>query len=149
MSTEGLTDPKYDSKSVWTKCGIVSLGSFLFGYNLGVFNSSQESISASLGWGSDEVIFIPMFAGIVAVGAAISASTSGKIADKLGRRKTLLLADIMSMVAAAITCIPFTPTFGIGRFISGLSIGIFAAICPVYINETAPVKIGGSVGGLV
>lgn len=35
-----------------------------------------------------------------------------------------------------------------GRFLCGLSVGIFSVFCPVFISETAPLELKGPLGGL-
>jgi SP family arabinose:H+ symporter-like MFS transporter len=60
-----------------------------------------------------------------------------------------MLADLISIFAGFITIIPETFTFALGRFLSGISIGKFSVLCPLYVNEIAPAKISGRLGSLI
>ena len=68
------------------------------------------------------------------VGAGVGALTSGKLAHKLGRQRVLYLTNYLMLIGIAVNLIPFTPTFMIGRFISGMTAGVGASIPAVYIS---------------
>ena len=73
---------------------------------------------------------------------------TGGASDRLGRRKFLLLLDIVVIVGSAINLIPTTPTFMIARFIGGFTAGAAAAVCPLYNAEYSPNKMRGSLGNV-
>ena len=100
-----------------------------------------------LGWGSDSLALITVGSTLVPVGAAFGAMTGGA-SDRLGRRKFLLLLDIVVIVGSAINLIPTTPTFMIARFIGGFTAGAAAAVCPLYNAEYSPNKMRGSLGNV-
>jgi SP family arabinose:H+ symporter-like MFS transporter len=79
-------------------------------------------------------------------GACIGTLTGGNLAGRFGRQKTLLTADIVSIIGAIINCIPFTPTFLIGRFLGGYTTGTATAVNPLYINEYSPKHMRGKLG---
>ena len=151
MSTKLLASgsPSYDMKAVWRLAMNASWGSFVFGYNIGVFTSIQPCVSATLDWGDNKALFITIMAAMMPLGAMFGALTSGFLARKTGRRKALMITDIITIVGSGIIIIPFTATFGIGRLVTGFSAGSFACLVPLYINETAPLEVGGKVGGIV
>lgn len=82
------------------------------------------------------------------VGGIFGALISGKLANRYGRRKTLMIADLIGIFFGLFTIIPQTPFFGIGRFFSGMSIGAFGSINPLYMSEIAPPEMRGKVGSL-
>lgn len=82
------------------------------------------------------------------IGAILGGFFSGKIADRFGRRKTLMFADVIVIIFGVFTCIPYTACFAIGRFITGISVGIFGSISPIYMSEICPSNIRGKVGSL-
>jgi MFS transporter, SP family, major inositol transporter len=149
MSTTALRDQGYSMSKVWRLALNASWGSFIFGYNIGVFTSSQPNVSATLGWGSQKDLFITMMSSFVPLGAMFGALSSSYIAKKYGRRKSLMLIDILTFIGAGIIVVPFTATFAIGRLVNGFCAGSFACLVPLYINETAPLEVSGKVGGIV
>jgi MFS transporter, SP family, galactose:H+ symporter len=149
MSKQALTAPLYNTSAVWRLAVNASWGSFVFGYNIGVFTSSQPSIAAALGWGGDKELLIMLMAAMMPFGAMFGALGSGVLARRLGRRKALMLTDLITLVGVGAIVIPTTPTFAIGRFVTGVAAGSFASLVPLYINEVVPTEIGGKVGGIV
>lgn len=138
----------YPSK-VWKISFHIVISGFLFCYTFGVFNPSALNISASLGWGSMESTYITIFSFFVTVGALIGASISGSMMSRIGRRKSVMLADLIMIFASGLSCIPFTATFSIGRFIAGFAAGIFMTVPPSFVNEITPDEMLPKTGPLV
>ncbi|OMJ95880.1 hypothetical protein SteCoe_603 [Stentor coeruleus] len=149
MSSTNLTEAKYNMKSVWSLSFNASLGNFILGYNMGVFTSCQPCVSATLEWGSNKDIYIMFMAAILSLGAMFGSMCSGTIARRYGRRKALMITDMLIIIGCGITIIPYTPGFAIGRIVTGFAVGIYTCVVPIYIRETAPVEVAGKVGGLV
>mmetsp|Transcript_11361 Transcript_11361/g.11447 ORF Transcript_11361/g.11447 Transcript_11361/m.11447 type:complete len:441 (-) Transcript_11361:31-1353(-) len=125
------------------------MGSFISGMNLGVYNSAPDNISATLDWGSNKDYFIPTMNAMMHFGATFGALSAGPLATKKGRRQAILILDIITIIASAFFLIPFTPTFAIGRFLSGFIAGGFCVLSPLFIFEFAPVSISGRIGSLI
>ncbi|OMJ92530.1 hypothetical protein SteCoe_4661 [Stentor coeruleus] len=149
MSSEALKNLNFDMGKVWKLAFNASWGSFVFGYNIGVFTSCQPSVSATLGWGGDKDTYVMIMAALMPLGAMFGALSSSVVARKFGRRKALMITDLITLLGTGIIVIPFTPLFAIGRFVTGFVAGMFACLVPLYINETAPLEVGGKVGGIV
>ena len=130
-------------------CLFASLGSFVFGYNVGVVNSTLDVVASVFSWGDYKSILTAIMAGSMPFGAMISSVFSGNLSNEIGTRRALMVSNLITLLGAVVTIIPFTITFGIGRFISGLSVGIYATLVPLYINETAPTEMSGKMGTLV
>ncbi|XP_045780648.1 facilitated trehalose transporter Tret1-like [Maniola jurtina] len=84
---------------------------------------------------------------ILAIGAAISALPVGVIADKVGRRPTILMLSVPFMLNWLITI--FANGAGMliaARFFAGLSTGGICVAAPMYIGEIAETSIRGSLG---
>ncbi|XP_023935465.1 facilitated trehalose transporter Tret1 [Bicyclus anynana] len=84
---------------------------------------------------------------ILAIGAAISALPVGVLAEKFGRRPTILLLSIPFMINWLITI--FANGAGMliaARFFAGLSTGGICVAAPMYIGEIAETSIRGSLG---
>mmetsp|Transcript_11757 Transcript_11757/g.17202 ORF Transcript_11757/g.17202 Transcript_11757/m.17202 type:complete len:468 (+) Transcript_11757:394-1797(+) len=146
MSSEGLVT-SYDSKAVWKMCVTASIGSFLFGYNIAVVGQALDSVASSLKFPNDGIVS-SLLTSVMPLGAAVSAPFAGTVSDEIGIRKTLMLFNLINILGAGITMVPNTITFVIGRAITGLSVGIYAALVPIFINESSPTDISGKTGSL-
>lgn len=82
------------------------------------------------------------------IGAAIGALSGGILGVKLGRKWTFVIADLLGAAGCVIWIFEGPPLF-IGRFISGIAVGINSAIVPLYINDISPSAISGTTGLLL
>lgn len=127
------------------------LGSWFFGYNLGVYSSAQTVISKINSWDSDTsddnaalvTAFMPL-------GALIGALISRQVIDYInGIRKSMMIFDIIGIIGTVILIVDSTlENLLIGRLICGLCIGCNTAVIPVYIREFSPVEISGRTGAV-
>jgi len=122
--------------------GVAALGGLLFGYDTGVisgailFIQKQFSLSSTL----EEVVVSAVLAG-----AVIGAAGGGSLADRLGRRRTIITAAITFTVGAIGTALaPSVALLVAGRVAVGLAIGVASFVSPMYISEIAPARIRGS-----
>lgn len=68
------------------------------------------------------------------------------MADKIGRKVTILVADILFTVGALMMGLAPSINFLIaGRFIVGCGVGLAAMVVPVYLAESAPTEIRGKI----
>lgn len=139
----------YKAYKVWFTAFQAALGSFIFSYNIGVFTSNQPCVASTLGWGADKDTYIAIMSSLLPLGAMFGALGSGFLSKYIGRRQNLIIADLIIICASIVTVIPLTITFGLGRFLSGIGIGNFSMLCPLYINEITPVDISGKIGSMV
>src|SRR5699024_10121699 len=124
---------------------IATFGGLLFGYDTGVINGALAPMTRELG-------LTAFTEGVVTssllFGAAVGAMILGRVSDKWGRRKTIILLAVAFFVGALV-CV-FTPNFEImvlGRVILGLAVGGASTVVPVYLAELAPFEIRGSLAG--
>jgi SP family galactose:H+ symporter-like MFS transporter len=122
--------------------GVAALGGLLFGYDTGVisgailFIQKQFSLSSIL----EEVVV-----SAVLLGAVAGASFGGILADRIGRRKTIIAAAVTFTVGAIGTALSPGVVFLIaGRVVVGLAIGVASFVSPMYISEIAPARVRGS-----
>ncbi len=79
----------------------------------------------------------------------VGALVNGPIADRLSRRWSILLANIVFLIGSIIQAAAVNiPMIFIGRFIAGLSIGQLSMVVPLYISELAPPNLRGSLVAL-
>ena len=100
-----------------------------------------------LGWGSDSLLLITISTTLVPLGSIFGAMTGGA-SSRLGRRKFLMISNIVILWGSCINCIPTTPTFLLARFIAGLTVGATASVCPLYNAEFVPNEIRGPLGNV-
>ncbi len=126
--------------------GIAALGGLLFGYDTGVISGAILFISKAFNVSTQMKEFI---ISIVLIGALCGAMSAGYVADRLGRRRTLLAAGIMFTVGAVLSASSTTVwALLVGRFIVGVAIGISSVTSPLYISEVSPAEIRGGLVSL-
>jgi major inositol transporter-like SP family MFS transporter len=120
---------------------IATIGGLLFGYDTGVVNG------ALLYMGRD-LRLTPADEGLITatllLGAALGSLIAGRLADRIGRRRTMwLLAG--TFVAGAIACAvaPDRSALAAFRFLLGIAVGGASVVVPTYLAELAPPEIRG------
>ena len=78
-------------------------------------------------------------------GAIIGAALGGWINDKLGRKRTILVADVVFFIGALVMSLAPSPwVIIVGRVFVGLGVGMASMTAPLYISEASPAKIRGA-----
>lgn len=137
---------EYNKSKVLVRALIASIGYFIFGYSNGVFTSSQICVSNLLRWGELHEFYIAVMSAIVPFGALFGALGIGVVSEKLGKRKGLMIADLIAIISSFVLIVPHTFAFGVGRLLSGICVGCFSMLCPQYITEFTPKDIAGKIG---
>jgi len=84
---------------------------------------------------------------LLALGAMLSAVPSGPMADKLGRKKSLLLLTIPFLLSWTIIITASKLwLINVARFIVGIGVGASCVLVPTYISEIAEVSTRGMLG---
>jgi SP family sugar:H+ symporter-like MFS transporter len=123
-----------------------ALGGFLFGFDSAVINGAVSGIQTTFQTGSLGTGF--QVASIL-LGCAAGALAAGRLADRLGRRRTMLLtAIVFAVTAAASGLVGTNPLFFLSRFLSGLAVGAASVVSPAYIAEISPAGIRGRLASL-
>ncbi|ACL38954.1 sugar transporter [Pseudarthrobacter chlorophenolicus A6] len=121
---------------------ISTLGGLLFGYDTGVISGALLYMNDSLNMTSVEEATV--VSALLFPGAAVGALTGGRMADKLGRRGSLLVCALLFLVGAIGCAIAPNVTFMvIARIVLGLGVGAAAVTCPLYLAEMAPAHLRG------
>jgi len=127
-------------------CSVAALGGLLFGLDQGFIANSLETLTAHYH------LTVPQkesYSAILATGGIVGALLSGVLARVLGRKKSLLLAGfIFTAVSAYSALLPGLPILSACRFALGFAVGIASFVVPLYLSETAPAAIRGSMGTL-
>jgi len=126
---------------VYLATAISALGGMLFGYDIGVISGAILFIKRefSLSPGMEEIVVSS-----VLLGSLVGAVAGGMLADRLGRRRLLILtAVVFGLGAMGAAVAPGTGSLIAARIIAGAAIGIASFVAPLYISEIAPVNIRG------
>ncbi|WOP20183.1 MFS transporter [Raineyella sp. LH-20] len=135
-------------RSIVAIAGVATLGSLLFGYDTGVISGAlpymyMPAAAHGLHLGALEEGLI---GGTLLIGAAVGALLGGRLSDRYGRRHNILMLALVFLVGALGTA--FAPTLWVMypfRFILGFAVGGASATVPVYLSETAPKRIRGTI----
>jgi len=122
-------------------CLISTIGGFLFGYDTAVisgtltFVRTQFVMNAMLeGW----------FVGSALIGCIIGVSFAGIIADRFGRKRTLIFSAAMFLISAIGCMLSGSLTeLIVYRLIGGLGVGMASMLSPLYISEISLPEIRG------
>ncbi|CZT17383.1 related to sugar transport protein STP1 [Ramularia collo-cygni] len=125
-----------------------SLGSLLYGYDLGVIAgavASENFVSTFKPTNAEVGAVVSVFTG----GAFLGALFAGPTGDTLGRKKTILLGALVFILGGALQ----TGARGLsylyaGRAIAGIGVGFLVMIVPLYQAELAHPDIRGRVTAL-
>ncbi|MDQ5920886.1 MAG: transporter, family, galactose:H+ symporter, partial [Pseudomonadota bacterium] len=130
---------------IWI-CLTAALGGLLFGLDQGFIANSLESIKNVYHLGDNQA---ERYAAILATGGVVGALLSGFFARFLGRKKSLVLAGaLFSGLSLISATLPVIYILTICRFGLGFAVGVASFIVPLYLSETAPTYIRGSMGAL-
>ncbi|CAM6100319.1 unnamed protein product [Calypogeia fissa] len=126
-----------------------ALGGLLFGYDIGATSGALLSLTSPELSGTSWYYLSPIATGFVVSGSLYGALGGSllafNIADALGRRRELIAASITYALGAGLTSLaPNLSVLIAGRLVYGLSIGLAMHAAPLYISETAPCSIRGT-----
>ncbi|KAK2758199.1 hypothetical protein FQN54_004043 [Arachnomyces sp. PD_36] len=126
-----------------------SLGGLLFGYDQGVVSGvlAMESFGAAFPRVFTDSGFKGWFVSTLLIAAWAGSLLNGPIADRLGRKVSMMVAVVIFTAGSAIQAgaVNVTMLF-LGRAVAGLAVGMLTMVVPLYISE---VSISSIRGGLV
>ncbi|MGE9551951.1 sugar porter family MFS transporter [Erwinia amylovora] len=115
---------------------IATLGGLLFGYDTGVIAGALLFMKHDLHLTS---LTTGMVTSFLILGSAIGAVFAGRVADRFGRKKIILVMAVIFMIGSlGCAMAPNVVIMITFRFILGLAVGGAAAIVPIYIAEIVP-----------
>uniref|UniRef100_A0A673HHN8 Solute carrier family 2, facilitated glucose transporter member 3-like n=1 Tax=Sinocyclocheilus rhinocerous TaxID=307959 RepID=A0A673HHN8_9TELE len=139
------------------------IGSLQFGYNTGVINAPDEKVQNFIRNVTQERSGEPMdkstlttvwsvTVSIFNVGGMIGSLTVGTLVDKLGRRKCMLLSNILALIGGGLMGLSSMCTsyelIIVGRLVIGAFCGLCTGLTPMYVGEIAPTALRGAFGTL-
>lgn len=135
-----------DRGFLWKVSLIAGLGGILYGYDMGIIAAAMLFVRNTfhLSTKMEEATV-----SVVLVGAMLGAIVGGTVADRIGRRATLVWGGVIFIVGSILA--PLAPTVWVlilARAILGLAIGFTSVTAPVYVSELAPPHSRGMMIGL-
>lgn len=121
--------------------GVAALGGLLFGFDTAIISGTIPYIKTY--FGLDEYMLGWSVSSIL-IGCAVGAMFAGKIADRFGRKLSLITCAILFAVSGIGAGFSESlSVFILFRLIGGLGVGAAAMVSPMYIAEIAPAKLRG------
>jgi len=122
-----------------------NLGFFFFDYNLSIFNSLLVYLQNYIFPDASSGI-ITFIASAPIITAAIAALFSGPLAKKIGRRKVMMISDLLAIIGVVLTLFASLPVMIIGRLLIGFNLGTTTVVVPLYFTEIPPPEYIGPFG---
>lgn len=127
----------------------ISLGTFYFGYNMAVFNQLQKCFEVVNEYPiSTQKFFYGLLTSLLPLGAIIGSLLAPILCEKAGKRQIFIICDVMGIIAN-IAMITTNPFLFIGRFISGIIVGINTVTVTSFINEISPHNLSSTTGAVI
>jgi sugar porter (SP) family MFS transporter len=125
---------------------IVALGGFLFGFDAGIISGVMSYATPEFnlneiqsGW----VVSAPSFAAMFAM------LFSGRLSDKVGRKKTLIFVAFLYAVSAVLSALATSyEMLYLARIIGGIAFGAALVLAPMYIAEISSAENRGKLVSL-
>ena len=120
---------------------VATIGGFLFGYDSGAVNGTQEGLRQAFGLSDAGLGFT---VGSLLIGCFIGAFLAGRLADLFGRRNVMIVTAVLFTIGALIQGFAHDHIFFvIARLMGGMAVGAASVLSPAYISEVAPASVRG------
>ena len=123
-----------------------ALGGFLFGYDTAVINGAVTAIEATF---QTSASLLGLTVSSALLGSAAGALGAGWLADRFGRRPSMVLAAVLFIVSAVGSALaPRLVDLVVWRVLGGVAVGLASVLAPAYIAEISPAAMRGRTGSL-
>ena len=142
------TPPSGRHRGILAIAGVATLGSLLFGYDTGVISGALPYMYMPFDANGLQLTSFEEGAigGTLLVGAALGALIGGRLSDRYGRRHNITMLAVLFLIGALGTTVaPNVWVMYPFRIVLGFAVGGASATVPVYLAETAPKRIRGSI----
>jgi MFS transporter, SP family, galactose:H+ symporter len=120
---------------------VIMLAGLLFGYDQGVISGALTGIQKQFSVGT---FLLEVITSWVTLGAMVGALVAGSLADRLGRRATIVVAAGLFIAGALIEALaPDAYVLVVGRLLVGFGVGVASVAAPLYAAELAPSRLRG------
>lgn len=142
-------------------CTFAAFAGVLFGYDSG-YISSVLGMAAFKQYYGHEITVVQdgvtthqytyatwqksLIVSILSAGTFFGALASGALADRWGRRSTIVLGCFIFMAGVIVQVVALSvPALAVGRLIAGCGVGFVSAINILYMSEVAPKNVRGAI----
>ncbi|WP_243738286.1 sugar porter family MFS transporter [Cellulomonas shaoxiangyii] len=123
-----------------------AVGGFLFGFDSSVINGAVDAVQGQFDLSGVVTGFV---VAIALLGSAFGAWLGGRLSDRWGRTRVMVLGAILFFVSSVLSGLAFSAwDLALWRVVAGIGIGIASVIAPAYIAEIAPARLRGRLGSL-
>ncbi|WWC61264.1 uncharacterized protein I303_103845 [Kwoniella dejecticola CBS 10117] len=148
---KGLKDV-FASPIVFAAAFSACMGGLLFGFDqgilsivltipqfLGAFPETDSTVTSAAGLNKG------VMTALLELGAFLGAMQAGFIADRISRKRTIMVGAIWFIVGSILQASSFSfAQLVVGRFIGGVGVGVLSSTAPMYISEIAPPNVRGA-----
>ncbi len=138
--------PRVNRGFIYRISTIAALGGVLYGYDMGIIAAAALFVKRTFRLST---VMEEWVVSIVLIGAMIGAIVGGAVADRIGRRATLVWAAGIFILGSVLA--PLSTDVAmliVARAIIGIGIGFTSVTAPVYVSELAPPQSRGMLIGL-
>lgn len=137
--------PDRPSAFVIQVTAVASMGGILFGYDIGVISGALPQLAAPEAFDLDnrqqEAIV-----SILYLGGALGAALGGSICDMFGRKRAIIITDVVFLVGAVMLyAAPSYFVLLVGRVVVGFAVAVSGISDVAYLHEIAPVQWRGAI----
>lgn len=119
-----------------------SCGTFTMGYNEAIFDTMEKPMITVLNDSKDNLkTLLNIISYAVTLGAILGSLVSGLITNSIGRKNSLLLLDVLTLIGTGLTLIPNVFVIILGRCIVGFGVGGYTYVSRLYLAEMSPIKL--------
>lgn len=149
LVTDATNQEDFSWSSVILPFFFPALGGLLFGYDIGATSGATLSLQSAelsgISWFNLSAVQLGLVVSGSLYGALLGSLLVYPIADFLGRRRELIAAALLYLFGGLVTgYAPGLNVLLLGRLLYGLGIGLAMHGAPLYIAETCPSQIRGT-----
>nr|WP_166436921.1 sugar porter family MFS transporter [Mycobacterium marinum] len=114
----------------------------IYGYDLSIIAGAQLFITEEFGLSTHQQELLTT---MVVIGQIVGALGAGVLANAIGRKKSVVMLLVAYTMFAVLGALSMSlPMLLAARFLLGLAVGVSIVVVPVYVAESAPAAVRGS-----
>jgi len=126
-----------------------SLCNLYMGFNIGVTDTLDENLIFLYQWDKkDSQFYLSTLTSSLSLGAIFGSLLLGPIMIKSGRRKSLMIVDMIAILGLILMNFLNIYLMITGRFICGIAMGGYCTSIGIYVKEFAPYSLIGKCGSI-
>lgn len=112
---------------------VAGLGGLLYGIDVGIIAGALPYLEATSGLNAGQISFV---VAAVLLGTVISTLFAGLLADRMGRKRLMILSGVLFAVSIPIIALSHGyEVLILGRLCQGISAGLIGVVVPLYLAE--------------